>query len=101
MGKATSKLLDDKIRACDSTTGPLEPHFRQFSKEWRIDEVVTLHQRFKKNPKGYGLVFSQFEALLSAKGGVKRVRDVFDEPIHPRQLRRVRRDSARQRPNLS
>ena len=78
MGKTTSKLLDDKIRACDSTTGPLESHFRQFAKEWRIDEVVTLHNTFKKNPTGYGLVYSQFEALLTVKnGGVKRVRDVF------------------------
>ena len=79
MGKTTSKLLDDKIRACDSTTGPLLSHFRQFSKEWRIDEVVTLHRRFKLNPTGYGLVYSQFEALLTVKGGGggQRVRDVF------------------------
>ena len=79
MGKVTSKLLDDKIKSCDPTTGPLESHFRQFAKEWRIEEVVTLHKSFKRNPTGYGLVFSQFDALLSAKHGeVKRVHDVFE-----------------------
>ena len=63
MGKATSKLLDDKIRACDPTTGPLESHFRQFSKEWRIEEVVTLHRRLVSVSHGALTQDSRFDAF--------------------------------------
>jgi len=76
MGKTTSKILQTKIEACDPNVGPLLSHFRQFSSGWNIKELTELHMRFKKNPTGYGLVFMQFDALLTFKS-VTRVHDIF------------------------
>ena len=78
MGKTTSKILQTKIEACDPNVGPLLSHFRQFSSSWNIKDLEKLHISFKKNPTGYGLVFGQFEALLSFKSpSVTRLQDVF------------------------
>jgi Ca2+-binding EF-hand superfamily protein len=78
MGKTTSKVLQNKIEACDPNVGPLLSHFRQFSSSWNIKELTELHNRFKKNPTGYGLVYTQFESLLTFKNPpVTRLYDIF------------------------
>ena len=78
MGVTTSKILQNKIEACDPNVGPLLSHFRQFSSSWNIKELTELHMRFKKNPTGYGLVYTQFESLLTFKTPpVTRLLDVF------------------------
>jgi len=78
MGKTTSKILQAKIEACDPNVGPLLSHFRQFSSSWNIKELTELHTRFKKNPTGYGLVYNQFESLLTFKTPpVTRLGDIY------------------------
>ena len=77
MGKSTSRILNERIASSDPNTGPLVTYCRQFA-SWTIKDVRLLHHRFLKNPTGYGLVKSQFEALLAFKKDVQRFEEVFN-----------------------